>query len=205
MPFINIESLTDRIGKSQTRRVKMIARLLLAGLLATTGPAGCRSSRPEADTIPAPTTATQFGGTDLAWIEINIAMDEQLLPLLGLVPRSSGSPGVQALALQVQAFTTAELSSLRALHDQAGLPAVNPHKGMEMPGMVTPQQVTDAQALFGKRFDADALKLIRAHLEQGQNLADSENKSGVEPQTRALALQVLRTRSAALTTLESIH
>jgi uncharacterized protein (DUF305 family) len=183
----------------------MMARLLLVGLLATTGLAGCKSSRPEADTAPAATTATQFGGTDLAWIEINIAMDEQLLPLLGLVPRSSGSPGVQALALQVQAFTTAELSSLRALRDQAGLPAANPHKGMEMPGMVTPQQVADAQALFGKAFDADALKLIRAHLEQSQNLANSENKSGVEPQTRALALQVLRTRSAALTTIESIH
>jgi uncharacterized protein (DUF305 family) len=70
--------------------------------------------------------------------------------------------------------------------------------------MVTPQQVTDAQALTGKAFDADVIKEIRAHLEQSQNLAESEDKSGVEPQTRALALQVLRTRSVALTTAESL-
>jgi len=185
--------------------VKLIARLLLVGLMATTGLTGCGRSRPEAAAAtPTATTATQFGGTDLAWIEINIAMDEQLLPLLELVPQRSGSPGVQALALQVQAFTTAELSSLRELHDQAGLPAVNPHEGMELPGMVTPQQVREARALFAKAFDADVVKLIRAHLEQSQNLANSEDKSGVEPQTRALALQVLRTREAALTTAQSL-
>jgi len=190
--------------KSQTLRVKRIARLLLVGLMATTGLAGCRSSQPEAASTPAATTATQFGGTDLAWIEINIAMDEQLLPLLEIVPQRSGSPDVQALALQVQAFTTAELTTLRALRDQAGLPAANPHEGMEMPGMVTPQQVADAKALTGKPFDADVVKAIQAHLEQSQNLAESEDKSGVEPQTRALALQVLRTRDAALTTAKSI-
>lgn len=190
--------------KSQTLRVKMIARLLLVGLMATAVLAGCKSSRPEAVSTSAPAAVTPFGGTDLAWIEINIAMDEQLLPLLELVPQRSGSSDLQGLALQVQAFTTAELTTLRALHDQAGLSPVNPHEGMEMPGMVTPQQVTDAQALTGKAFDADVIKAIEAHLEQSQNLAESENKSGVEPQTRALALQVLRTRDAALTTAKSI-
>jgi uncharacterized protein (DUF305 family) len=204
LPFINIESLTDMAGKRQTRPVKMIARLVLVGLVATTGLAGCRSSQPGADATPAATTATQFGGTDLAWIEINIAMDEQLLPLLGLVPQRSGSPGVQALALQVEAFTNAELSTLRVLRDQAGLPKANPHEGMEMPGMVTPQQVADAKSLTGKPFDADVVKAIEAHLEQSQNLAESEDKSGIEPQTRALALQVLRNRDAALTTAKSL-
>jgi uncharacterized protein (DUF305 family) len=182
----------------------MFARLLLVGLLATVGLAGCRSSPSGADTAPAPTTASQFGGTDLAWIEINIAMDEQILPLLELVPQRSGSPGVQALALQVEAFTNAELSTLRALRDQAGLPPANPHEGMEMPGMVTPQQVADAKSLTGKPFDADVVTAIEAHLEQSQNLAESEDKSGVEPQTRSLALQVLRTRDAALATAKSI-
>ena len=184
--------------------MRAIPRLLLVGLLATGGPAGCKSSAPEAADTPAATTASQFGGTDLAWIEINIAMDEQLLPLLELVPQHSGSPDLQALALQVQAFTTAELTALRALRDQAGLPAANPHEGMEMPGMVTPQQVTDAQALTGEPFDADVVKVIEAHLEESQNLAESEDKSGVEPQTRALALQVLRTREVALTTAKSL-
>ncbi|WP_433307734.1 DUF305 domain-containing protein [Actinoplanes sp. CA-030573] len=183
----------------------MLARLLLGLMLALGGPAvsGCaRSAEPA--TAPTPTAATQFGGTDLAWIEINIAMDEQLLPLLGLVPSRSGSAGVQAVASQVQAVTTAELTELRALHDQAGLPSANPHEGMPMPGMVTPDDVAKAQSLTGKEFDAFVVKAIEAHVEQSQNLAESEDKSGVEPQTRTLALQVLRTRAEVMSTINSI-
>ena len=181
----------------------MIARVLLAGLLGL-GLAGCKDAAAEPAPSPTVTAASQFGGTDLAWIEISIAMDEQLVPLLDLVPERSGSPDVQALASQVKAFTDAELTELRALHDQAALPSVNPHEGMEMPGMVTPQVVTDATALTGKEFDKAVLKALQAHLEQSQNLAGSEDKSGVEPQTRALALQVLRTRKVALDTIASL-
>jgi uncharacterized protein (DUF305 family) len=179
--------------------VKLFARVLLAGVL---GLAGCAA--PAADPAPAsaPTAATQFGGTDLAWIEINIAMDEELSPLLALVPQHSGSPQVQAVALQVQAFTEAELTDFRALRDQAGLPATNSHKNMPMPGMVTPDQVVKAGKLNGRPFDTMVLSAMEDHLQQSEQLAGSEDKSGVEPQTRTLALQVLRTRQAALASLK---
>ncbi|GAA0554357.1 DUF305 domain-containing protein [Paractinoplanes ferrugineus] len=180
--------------------MKAIARVLLAGTLLLSG---CTSSAADPAPTPAARAASQFGGTDLAWIEINIAMDEELLPLLEIVPEHSGSDSLQALALQVQGFTTAELSALRALHDQAGLPSENPHKGMPMPGMVTPDDVTKAAALTGKDFDAYVLKLIQEHLDQSQNLAESEDKSGVEEQTRSLATQILRTRELAETTLKN--
>jgi uncharacterized protein (DUF305 family) len=180
--------------------VKAIARVLVAGVVLLTG---CSDSGATPATTPAAQTASQFGGTDLAWIEINIAMDEELLPLLELVPERSGSSNVQALALQVQGFTTAELATLRALHDQAGLPTENPHKGMPMPGMVTPEEVTEATSLTGKQFDALAFKAIQGHLDQSEDLAGSEDKSGVEPQTRALASQIIRTRALVKTTVSS--
>jgi uncharacterized protein (DUF305 family) len=177
--------------------VKAIARVLLAGALLLTG---CTNSADPSATAT-PTTASQFGGTDLAWIELNLAMDEEILPLLDLVPTRSGSANVQALALQVQGFTIAELNVLRRLHDQAGLPAKNPHKGMPMPGMVTPEQVSEAAKLTGKPFDAFVVKAIEKHIEQSESLAESEDKSGVEPQTRSLASQIIRTRKLAGNTL----
>jgi uncharacterized protein (DUF305 family) len=184
--------------------VKAFRRLLLAALL---GVAGCSTAPPGGTTFPSPASAarpgsTAYGGTDLAWIEINIAMDEQVLPLLNLVPTHSGDPDVQALALQVKAFTEAELGMLRQLHAEAGLPAANPYKETTMPGMVTTEQVTKAGEMSGVAFDQIAVQQIKAHLEEGQNLARSEDKSGVEPQTRGLALQVLRTRQHALSTLQ---
>ncbi|WP_250033384.1 DUF305 domain-containing protein [Paractinoplanes maris] len=186
--------------------MKAIPRLLLVGVL---GLAGCTTTGAPAATTPsagAPAgagAAAGFGGTDLAWIEINIAMDEQLLPLLELVPKRTRTPATLAMTTQVKAFTDAELSILRQLHARAGLPDENPHEGMPMPGMVTPEQVTEATSLAGPAFDETATKLIKAHLQQSQDLARSEDKSGIEPQTRDLALQILRTRQGALSTMPS--
>jgi len=169
-------------------------------LVGTLGLAGCSTTASEPAASPAVATTSQFGGTDRAWIELNIAMDEELLPLLELVPQRGG-PDVRAVAAEVNSFTTAELSTLRGLHDQAGLPTANPHKGMSMPGMVTPEQVSKAAALTGENFDALVVKTVEDHLKQGESLAASETKSGAEPRTRALAAEVLRTHQAARSTI----
>ncbi|MGK5678041.1 DUF305 domain-containing protein [Actinoplanes sp. URMC 104] len=201
--------MTPDLGIARLADVKALSRLLLVAVL---GVAGC--STPGSGTTAAPAaqssgqpsgqaSSAAFGGTDLAWIEINIAMDEQLLPLLELAPKHTTDASTLALTAQVKTFTDAELSVLRQLHARAGLPAENPHEGMPMPGMVTPEQVTELTRLTGPAFDRTTTKLIKAHLEQSRNLARSEDSSGVEPQTRALALQILRSRQAVLSTMPS--
>jgi len=177
--------------------------LLACALAAALALTGCGS----ADPAPAPTAAPPaapsaggagfFGGTDLAWVEINIAMNEELVPLLDLAATRSADAGVQAYVTQVRDLNDRELTTLRTLHDEAGLPAENPHKGMPMPGMVTPDQVTEAAAKSGAAFDALLLKRIGEHFAQGTRLAQSERKSGLEPRTKALAEQILTSRADA--------
>jgi len=199
--IVNVESLTPLPGNEQTARVKANRRIPLAALATATallGSPGCAGQAKPAAVVTTPA----FGGTDLAWIEISIAMDEQVQPLLDLVPRNSRDPSVQALAVQVQAVSKAELSTLRELHDQAGLPAANPHEGMPMPGVVTIDQVNQAARLSGTKFDAFAVEQIKGYLEHGKDLAQSEQKSGAEAQTRTLALNVIRTRTEALSSIK---
>ncbi|HKN98022.1 MAG TPA: DUF305 domain-containing protein [Pseudonocardiaceae bacterium] len=145
-----------------------------------------------------------FGGTDLAWVQITIAMDEQLVPLLDLAPTHSRRADVIALADAVERTCAQELSVLRRLHDQARLPAGNPHEGMPMPGMVTPAQVTAAAATRGGTFDTLLLRDLTGHLRQGVQLATSERTAGVEPQTLALARQVLDSRAGYLTRVQAL-
>jgi uncharacterized protein (DUF305 family) len=147
--------------------------------------------------------ATVFGGTDLAWIEINIAMDEELLPLLALAPTHSRNAQLKAMTVEVTAAHQDELTSLRALHDEAKLPAENPHEGMPMPGMVTPEQVTAAAAAKGPAFDKLVVEHLKAHFDQGVSLAGSEGKAGVEPRTRTLAEKVILSRQTYLTRLRN--
>jgi len=185
------------------RRAGVVACIVAVAL----GPAACAATPPSpavATPSPSPPAGGMgvFGGTDLAWVEINIAMDEELLPLLALVPANGSDPGLKALSAEVTAVHEQELTALRGLHDQAKLPAENPHKGMPMPGMVTPEQVTKASATRGKAFDDLVRGQLEAHLRQGLKLAESERKAGVEPQTRALADRMHGTRELYLSRLE---
>ncbi|GAA3916554.1 DUF305 domain-containing protein [Actinoplanes auranticolor] len=156
---------------------------------------------PAVSSSKAPGSSGFFGGTDLAWVEITIAMNEELLPLLALAPTHASDPGLRALAAEVRATHEQELGTLRSLHDEAGLPAENPHKGMPMPGMVTPEQVAEAAAARGAAFDKLLAQHLRAHLEQGVKLAESEEKAGLEPRTKDLAARVVTGRRQFLAEL----
>lgn len=176
-----------------SRRLSLIVAALALG--------GCQAGAPAGAPAPAPpavSSAPAFGGTDRAWVEISIAMGEELLPLLDLAPQRSRDPAVRRLAAEVRALHADELAALYALHDAAGLPAENPHKGMPMPGMVTPEQVAEAAATTGAAFDEVLLRRLREHTEQGVRLAASEQKSGAEPRTKALATRMLADRQAYL-------
>ncbi len=140
-----------------------------------------------------------FGGTDLAWIEVTLAMNEQAIPLLDAIPAHTRTPAVTDLATKVRAVTEAELPKLRTLHDQAGLPADNPHEGMPMPGMVTESELEAMTRLSGTAFDTAATNKLHEGLTQAINLARSEQSNGADPDTRALAGAILSAREPLLT------
>jgi uncharacterized protein (DUF305 family) len=169
------------------------------------GACGAGAAEPPAPPAPPAVSSAPAGGTDRAWVEISIAMGEQLLPLLALAPEHSADPAVRRLAAEVTALHQRELAILDELHAAAGLPAVNPHKGMPMPGMVTPEQVTEAAGRTGEAFDALLLRRLREHTEQGVRLAASEQKSGAEPRAKALAARMLTDRSACLRQISAIE
>jgi uncharacterized protein (DUF305 family) len=149
----------------------------------------------QAEKTPAPAPASTFGGTDLAWIEIMLAMNEQVVPLLDAVPARAGGAATRDLAATVRVFTEAELPELRALHDLAGLPAENQHVGMPMPGMVTGTDLATMTALSGPAFDEAASGKLTEAIEQAVTLARSEQEHGIDPRTRALAGEVLAARA----------
>lgn len=180
---------------------RVIARRCLPLLVVAAGLAACAGTDPAP--TPPPAAGSSFGGTDRAWVEINIAMGEELVPLLDLAEVKTKDPAVRSLAAEIAAANQRELQLLYQLHDAAGLPAENPHKGMPMPGMVTPELVTEASAASGATFDELLRKRLRAHLAQGARLATSEENAGAEPRTKALAAQMIDDRDAFLSRLST--
>ncbi|WP_432971889.1 DUF305 domain-containing protein [Dactylosporangium sp. CA-233914] len=178
--------------------------LLLAAALAACGdaaptsqPASGAGAAQSASGAGAAPAASEFGGTDLAWVELMIPMDEQLLPVLDLVRSKASDPSLVALAGELRGVYDTELPRLRALSDQAGLPRDNPHKGHKMPGLVDADRLAVLRAGAGADFERQAVDCLREHLDQLARLANSEMTNGTSPTVKALAQQVAQSRSGA--------
>ncbi len=118
-----------------------------------------------------------FNGTDIAWVQLMIAMNEQVLPLLDLTTGELRTP-----AMTVRAGHVDELTRLKALRKQAGLSEANPHAGHVMPGLVTEEDVR-ASATDKTRLVSEVIE----HLEQRILLAKGVSSSGTSKGVKSLA------------------
>lgn len=165
-------------------------------------PAG---ATPPAGLIPAPSgaatpltsaVAATPNGTDVAWLQLLIAMNERLVPVLALAPGRAADPTLARRADAARASRTAELSALRDLATRVTLPVENPHAGHDMPGMATAAQRTALATASGAEFDRLFAGALQAHLDQAARLCAGEQKSGADPAFRALAASIARTVAA---------
>ncbi|MEU0926387.1 DUF305 domain-containing protein [Streptomyces malaysiensis] len=196
-----------------TQRVASVAVLLAATTLLTTGcgsdggdgggggggkPTGegrSTSAARNAATRPPDGQATSgtFNSSDIGWIQLMIAMDDQAALLLGLVPDHSSDAGVEKWAKLVAADYRGELVQLRELLSRAGVPDTNPHQGHDMPGMVTEDELRTIEGTKDAAFDALFLAAMREHLDQAAKIAHSERSAGTDPATKKLAASVEKT------------
>ncbi|WP_406064098.1 DUF305 domain-containing protein [Micromonospora sp. NBC_00860] len=158
---------------------------------------------PPATTAPTP-TGTAFNPTDIAWLQLTVAMTERLLPVLDLVPARTTDPAWRRTAAQVATTRRAELDRARRLLADAAAPTTNPHEGHDMPGMVTAQEMTALRAANGQPFHRLLAGHLRAHLAQSVRVATSEQQSGIQPATVALAAAVVRSGTADLARLDHL-
>ncbi|MEN3614912.1 DUF305 domain-containing protein [Plantactinospora sp. ZYX-F-223] len=170
----------------------------------STGAAPVTTGRP---TGPAgtPGPSGRFNGTDIAWLQLAVAMHERVLPLLDLVPARTTDPAVRQLAARVRETHRADLERSRRLLDRSGAPKTNPHEGHDMPGMVTAAELTALGAVPEAEFRRLFGQYLRAHLEQSVRVAGAEQRSGADPDTTSLAGAIARTGAAYLTQLGQLR
>ena len=178
---------------------------LVTGLV--TGLAGCgassTASEPPAST-PVSTPEQAFNPTDLAWIELMVPMDEQLLRVLGMATRQAADPAVRKLAAEISAGHRAELAELVALRTRAGAPTTNMHEGHDMPGMMTEPEIIALGKCQGAAFDRLFAKNLKKHLDQSIIVARSIGAAGKEPTVKKLAASIETSRAAQLKQLAAL-
>ncbi|NYH41659.1 uncharacterized protein (DUF305 family) [Micromonospora jinlongensis] len=184
--------------------------LFLAALLVTACATGSPTTTAPSNAGPSGSvspsgSASLFSPTDVAWLQLTVAMNERLLPVLDMVPSRTTDPGWQTFAARLGTAHRADLSTARRLLAESGAPATNPHEGHDMPGMVTEQELTTLRSATGVAFQRLAGQHVRAHLQQAVRVATAEQRNGVSPATTALATEVVRAGDAELTRLDRLN
>ncbi|MFC0622740.1 DUF305 domain-containing protein [Kribbella deserti] len=142
-----------------------------------------------------------FNPTDLAWLQLMIPMDEQLLRVLDLAARHTVDPELRRLAAGTANDRRAELARLKALRAKAKAPTANQHAGHDMPGMMTEPEVVALSNTRGAAFDRLFAKNLREHAELSIVVAKSVATAGKHPEVKSLAASIVETRTAQLTLL----
>ncbi|WP_405795505.1 DUF305 domain-containing protein [Streptomyces sp. NBC_01506] len=198
------------------KAVRGTAAALLALLVAT----GCSSTTPSTDpptsSTPVQPTPVQPkavqptpagtlpGATDAAWIQLMTPMNEGAVALLTMAADRSTDPRLRSWAGDLAAAHHAELGRMRPLLKDLGLPSTNVHEGHEMPGMVTPGDLTQARAAEGAAFEKVFVVQIREHLEHSARVSRSEVDAGSEAAAKKLAAALVEARQGELAGLNRI-
>jgi uncharacterized protein (DUF305 family) len=185
----------------------MLRRRLAALLALAFATAGCsQAARAPAPTPtpPASVTASQvtsFNGTDIAWLQLMIPMNERALRLLEVVPARTTDPATRRLAAVVGAGYRTELDQLQEIRTRAGVPATNIHEGHDLPGLMTDDELRAAEQARGAALSQLVAARLRENFEQSILLCHGERTSGADEATKTLAAEIERTRTAQLAQL----
>ncbi|MET8365184.1 MULTISPECIES: DUF305 domain-containing protein [unclassified Micromonospora] len=196
--------LSGRAGRAG-RIVGVVATLaattLAVGLTRDAGRTD-RTAAP-ASAAPAPTPPVLLNGTDDAFIQLLLPMNEGALALIDALDDrpSAADPALRAVLGDIRAAHRAESVELRRLLAAGNMPEQNIHAGHQMPGMVTEAALAELRAAPEAEVRSRAVGLIRAHLAQTVVLCRGEQTAGGSPEVKTLAGRIQKARAAELNAL----
>jgi uncharacterized protein (DUF305 family) len=144
-----------------------------------------------------------LNATDIGWIQLTIAMDDQARYILELAAERGGNRHLKAWAAGTAERHREQLTVLRALLAEAGLPDDNPHEGHDMPGMVNARELHALKTAHGPRFDRLLRSAMLEHLDQSHKLAAAVQKTDADAEVKKVALATDSAAAEARRTLPS--
>ncbi|MFD4573552.1 DUF305 domain-containing protein [Streptomyces sp. NPDC058417] len=189
--------------------------LVVAATLCALAVSGCSASPQDTGRAAAPPASAPAGSaggagaavqggldtTAIGWLQLMIAMDDQARHLLELAPAQGADARLGTWATGLAARHRTDLTALRGMLADAGVRDDNPHKGHDMPGMVSTTELQDLEKARGKAFDTLLRAAMREHLVQAQNMATAVAGTGTGPKVKQLAAKVGESAAEAQRTL----
>jgi uncharacterized protein (DUF305 family) len=169
----------------------------------------------EASTIPpgqaGPVEQPPPNDADLTFMTDMVFHHAQAVEMAELAPDRAASADLRGLADRIADVQGPEIDMMnRWLADHGQLkvdpsaPGGHGHGGLpmvDMPGMATPEQMTELRDARGARFDALFLRLMIAHHQGALTMAETVQKGGVDVRVQEIADDVVATQSDEIATM----
>ncbi|MEV0768542.1 DUF305 domain-containing protein [Nocardia salmonicida] len=152
-----------------------------------------------------PAPAGTFNDADVTFLQMMYPHHEQAVQMAELVPSRSQDQQVIDLAAGIQAAQQPEMTQIQSLLASFGKP--DPSAGAmnhDMPGMMSPEQMSSLEAMSGPEFDKMWLQMMIDHHRGAVEMAQTEITAGANPQAKQLAENIVAAQQQEITQMETL-
>ncbi|MFL0177503.1 MULTISPECIES: DUF305 domain-containing protein [Mycolicibacterium] len=207
-----------------------IASIAVAGTAAAIALAACSPPNEQASTVSATTSsmpmsghdmpghsmpgmsgsstsaapAATFNDADVMFLQMMYPHHAQAVEMAKLVPTRSQNQQVKDLAAAIEKAQAPEMQQMTTLLAGFGKPAPSATMSHSMPGLMTPQQMTELTGLSGAAFDKMWLQMMVEHHQGAITMANDELKNGTNADAKKMAESIVTTQQAEITTMNGM-
>lgn len=207
-----------------------IASIAVAGTAAAIALAACSPPNEQASTVSATTSsmpmsghdmpghsmpgmsgsstsaapAATFNDADVMFLQMMYPHHAQAVEMAKLVPTRSQNQQVKDLAAAIEKAQAPEMQQMTTLLAGFGKPAPSATMSHSMPGLMTPQQMTELTGLSGAAFDKMWLQMMVEHHQGAITMANDELKNGTNADAKAMAQAIVTAQQAEITTMNGM-
>ncbi|MDH2429490.1 DUF305 domain-containing protein [Sphaerisporangium sp. TRM90804] len=142
---------------------------------------------------------------DIRFMQDMVVHHRQALDMSTAAPARAASDQVKRLAARISATQGPEINAMIRWLRQEGQRVPDHHADHhDMPGMATPEQLTELRAATGAEFDRLYLKLMTAHHMGALTMAAEEMEKGTHAIAQELAQDISVTQAAEINRMRRI-
>ncbi|MEU4710863.1 DUF305 domain-containing protein [Nocardia salmonicida] len=191
-----------------SRRSIMLRRLVPGVVLVALAVAGCgdddsggtaATSAPGLSPSSISATAAPvgtFNDADVTFLQMMYQHHQQAVQMADLVPSRSQDQQVIDLAADIKAAQAPEMAQMQSMLTEFGksVPSGGDAMGHDMPGMMSPEQMSMLEGMSGPEFDRMWLEMMIDHHNGAVQMAQTEIASGANPQAKQMAETIVSTQ-----------
>ncbi|MEU2616089.1 DUF305 domain-containing protein [Micromonospora sp. NPDC007271] len=175
---------------------------------------------------------TTFNDADVMFAQMMIPHHQQAVEMADLAPTRASDPELTELAAKIKAAQDPEITTMKGWltawgkptdlpsnHSMPGtssapghnMPGMSvspghdmPGMNLNMPGMMSAQEMADLTAAKGAAFDKKFAEMMIAHHNGAIEMAKTEQANGSNPEAKALAAKIAADQAAEVQTLQKI-